>query len=188
MTMSEIELIEVGIPDLLPMEDRSPGLHVSHIIHDMCLKLGHYTQQDMNMSRLQLGCALEHAIAQRYHASNPGRYVILGELELDDIYGTPDFYDIEMDEPVETKFTWMSSKWPPTSDKFLKYWWQLGAYCHMTGSLSGRLIKVHANGDYKKFDVVAHHWRRKWTRQELRNHWQMLKDHGERMLEMKENV
>jgi hypothetical protein len=81
--MGEIILISEGIPDLMPQLHRSPGVHVSDIIRQICLDLGHYSEQDsgdVDRSKMELGKALEHAIGHRYSIEYPDRYIQPGEL------------------------------------------------------------------------------------------------------------
>lgn len=180
-----IELVTNTLPDLLPMRHRSPGLHVSSIIHDLCVNhLHHYkpSTADRNTTRMQLGCALEDSIAARFAAQYPNRYIQLGEAIIDGIPGTSDLYDLDLDEPTEIKLTWMSSRHDPLSDKFWRYWTQVGCYAQQTDSLTTGLIVVHVNGDYKSNEVIANHWRRHWTATERQKNWDMIRRHRDRML------
>lgn len=107
----KLSLIRSGIPDLLPMLNRSPGIHVSNIISDICYRTGRYNRDtEMDKSKLQLGCALEHAICQRYIEHYQDRYMFGTELELDGIYGTSDIIDTRDFAVEEVKLSWISSK------------------------------------------------------------------------------
>lgn len=151
-------LIRQGIPNLLPMQNRSPGLHVSTIINDICVRNGQYVrdpEQDINapeiMTRLQLGCALETAIRTRYMQQYPLRYIEPGELTLDGISGTPDLEDLEDLAIEEFKLTWLSADHaldPANSPKLWKFRVQLMAYCFMSRPViyKGRLHVGFING------------------------------------------
>lgn len=194
--MSQPRIIREGIPDLVPMLHRSPGTHVSQLIHSLCLLLGHYAdthqQSDSDpaddshthATRLQLGCALETAIANRYSQSDPNRYVQPGELTLDSLHGTPDLLDTLDWACEEIKLTWMSSRHgdDPDSQKFWKYWVQLKAYCQMIETRVGRLHVCFINGDYKQSGPIYRVWEVVFSIQDLAENWQMLKSHELEMI------
>lgn len=187
MSDSEIKLIRTGIPQLLPIEDREPGLHISGIISSLCVQLGHYPPKDewseSDITRMQLGCALEDTLALRWTQEYPDRYIQLGGLEVDGLHGTPDFYDVVDNAIEEVKLTWMSSRHDPDSEKFWRYWVQIKAYCHMLDTRVGRLHVCHAMGNYKFDDGGGPQynvWERTFSNQELDENWRMLKSHGER--------
>jgi hypothetical protein len=157
-------------------------LHVGAIVKDLAIQYG-YLKGDMEMSVTwaQLGCALEHAIAHRYSLHEPDRYVQIGELEKDGIYGTPDLIDIiDGCIPEEIKAAWMSSNRKPGSQEFWRYEAQLMSYCYMIGSPIGRLRVCHVNGDWKGTGPTAPKYEYKFTRQELLENWARIKSHGER--------
>lgn len=181
------------------MLDRSPGIHESGVLHDLCLIQGHYVEQEMDMSRLQLGCALEHAIILRYHQHSPQRYLVPGELALDSIYVTPDLADKPDRAVEEIKLTWLSAKHEIDSIKFWKHRCQLKAYCYVMGWPLGRLHICHINGNYswlrntnraadsvvdgtsEKDGVVYNVWEEEFSESELRGNWQMIVDHAATM-------
>lgn len=169
---------------MLPMTGRSPGVHVSHIIHDLCLQLKHYAESDdgPNMTRLQLGCALETAIVNRYAQQYPDRYLIPGEFERDGLFGTPDLVDTDSWAVEEIKLTWLSSRHDIESVKFWKYLVQLKAYCHHWESSLGRLHVCHVMGDYaENRDPDYRVYELRFTSRELRENWEMLLDHARTM-------
>lgn len=182
--MGDITLLSSAMPNLLPMENRSAGLHVSEIIHYLCYKLGIFKERepsadgaeaDPNMAWMQLGCALEHAIAQRYELHEPGRYSCVGELEQDNIYLTPDLYDHVDNAVVEIKLAWMSSDQDVDGDRFWRYWVQVKAYCYVLETLIGRLHVAHVMGNYRdKREPRYNVWEQRFTREELVSNWQML--------------
>lgn len=167
------------------MQGRSEGIHVSHVIHDLCIRLGHYEDRGKDsgpdMSRMQLGCALEHAIVHRYALDSPGRYVQPGELELDNLFGTPDLYDTEDDAIHEIKLTWSSSRNEVGSKKLWRYWRQLECYCKMIGTRVGRLHVGFVNGDYKFTGPEMYVWERRYEQEELDKNWEMITKHARRL-------
>lgn len=183
--MGDIRLISEGIPDLLPMRHRAPGLHVSDIIRSLCIHLGHYADDGIpladKMTRLQLGQAMEWALIQRMQLHEPTRYFQPGELSLDGVSGNMDLFDLQDEAVDEMKLTWMSAKHDAYSQKFWAYWVQIAAYCHMSGSSIGRLHVAFVNGDYAgerepQFKV----WEQRFTPMELAKNWAMLKQHARR--------
>lgn len=178
-----IRLVASSIPDLLPMLDRSEGAHVSAIINSLCLRLGHYSDDSspVNMTRLQLGSTFEHSLANRYFLHYPRRYHQIGEIERDGIYGHPDLLDIILDCVEEVKLTWMSSKHDISSPKFLKFLWQLMAYCYMMGWTRGKLHVCYINGDYKGSGPIYRVWELEFSQAELAANWTMLLRHLEVM-------
>lgn len=190
---SDINLVRSGIPNLLPMKNRAKGLHVSGIIHSLCVSLGHYQPKEewsaADITRMELGCALEDTIARRWSQEFPDRYVQIGGLTKDGIHGSPDFVDVEDWAVEEIKMTWVSSRHEPDSEKFWRYWVQLKSYCYMLGTRLGRLHICHLNGNYKYDDGGGPQynvWAREFTDDELFENWQMLKTHGEARRELLE--
>lgn len=176
-------LISVGLPDLLPQsQHRTPGIHVSDIIHYLCVKLGYRKDnRDLSpstISRMQLGCAFEDTIARRLEQDNPSRYFRPGEIECDSIYGHPDLIDCWDGAVEEDKLTWAYSKQKPGSKKFWPYEVQLKAYCYMLGMPFGRLRVCHINGDGSwegpESGVYCPLYERHYTEKELRENWEML--------------
>jgi len=177
--MSDAELIYEGMPDLLPMTGRSPGMHVSTVIHSLAVGLGYLSGDSSRLTTTwaQLGCALESSIIARWAEEYPGRFVQPGEIEKDGIFGTPDMLDTEDDSLVEIKLSWMSSKQTADSEKFWRYWVQVMAYCWMWGTDKGSLHVCHVNGDYKfggGTGPVYRVWERVFEKRELVENWKMI--------------
>jgi len=167
------------------MQGRSPGVHVSEVIHDLATRLGHYEARDEITPEarcmMELGCALEDAVIDRLTRHSPGRYVQPGELELDDIYGTPDLLDIDDYAIEECKLTWMSSNHDPDSEKFWRYWVQLKSYCRMAGSSLGRLRVAFVMGDYKGSGPQYRVWEARFSDDELAENWAMIRTRARSM-------
>lgn len=171
-----------GIPDLLPMQGRSEGMHISDIIRYLCISLGHFDDdgggKEPPITRWQLGSAFERAICNRFSEHFPDRYVVAGEAEKDGLFGTLDLLDTEDWAVEEIKLTWMSSRHETHSKKFWKYWVQLKAYCWMWETCLGRLSVCHVNGDYRFGEVsgnpIYRRWEAEFSRKELKDNWEML--------------
>lgn len=181
-------IASIGIPNLLPSLTRTPGPHVSDIIHYLCIRLGHYDEREDNelspavQSRMQIGCAFEDIIADRLSRDSPDRYVRVGEIERDGIFGHPDLVDTRDTAVEEDKATWLSAKHGPGSSKFWKWEVQLKAYCYMLEIPLGRLRVCYLNGDYKwtrsaESGVYVPLYERRFTEGELEDNWGMLLDH-----------
>lgn len=181
--MAKIVLLdETTIPDLAPMTGRSEGLHVSHIINDLCVQMGMHSEREDNMPnhvklRMALGNALEHSIIQRYEAQYPDRFVQPGEVCHDGIFGTPDLLDLETFTIHEIKLTWMTARHAIDSNKLWKYWVQLKAYCRMMETCYGQLEITYVVGDYTDMSPKYRKWGAEFTKRELQDNWDMLKRH-----------
>lgn len=180
-----------GIKELFPMvRTGDPYKHISMIIRYLCLKLGHFEDdgQGPAITRMELGSAFEEAVqeglARRYVLDDPHRYVRPGELELDDLIGTPDLLDLTLKAVVEIKLTWMSTRQgdDPNSEKFWKYWTQLKAYCKMMEWTVGYLHVGFVNGNYRDDRLPRYTiWRAEFTQSEINENWAMLVSNGKKM-------
>lgn len=201
--MVEYELVRTGVRDLVPMHRTGdPNDHISAIIRSLCVKLGHFevdedeTPEEVTgrETRWELGSAFEEAIRvglrERWAQSNPDRYIVIGEVEHDDLIGSPDILDTEAPAIIEVKLTWLSANHEPDSIKFWKYWVQLMAYCRMTGIQAAELHVCHVLGDYRQRRYPIYNvWAPKggffpWST--LEQNWRMLKSHREAMREEEE--
>ncbi len=182
--MSEIILLSDEMEDILPMQGRSEGVHVSSVIHDLCKRLGYFEGDlPLNQAWFELGNAMEWAMSDRLEKQYPGRYIQPGELELDGLFGTPDLLDIEDWADEEIKLAWMSAKHEPDSQKFWRYWAQVMAYCKMLGTNLGRLRVCFINGDYSAPGPVYRFWEQEFSDEELDENWAMLITAGQRLEE-----
>lgn len=202
--MSAIRLLSTDLPDLLPQLHRSAGWHVSDVIRDLCVRLGHYDETPtLSHTRMRLGRVVEWALISMYQLEFPGRFVVLGELSHDDMYGTPDLYDCELERPHEFKFTFRSSSdggrtcevggtapddHPIHGEKFWRDRVQLKAYMEMLRVMGmlprcdGVLELLHVRGDYKGIEVVHNVWEVGCTPHELDKNWELLLRHRDRMI------
>lgn len=181
--MSDIVLLSDDLGTLLPdPEPRTPGLHVKAIIDDLALIQG-FLKHDVQLTTTwaQFGLIWEYAVASCRQQRSPGRYIRLGEIERDGIYGTPDLHDVEDWAVEEYKLKWMSSKHDIRSEKLWRDLMQVMAYCYMTDSGIGRLLVGFVNGDWKKDGIgpSVSPWECRFKSQELSEVWRMIKRHGE---------
>jgi hypothetical protein len=181
----KVELVRDGLASVLPPMQRAAGAHVSELIHELCLALGHYKDDggEPNAARMELGNAWEYALIEFIARSDPDRYFKPGELSLEDISGNPDLLDVVEEADVEIKCSFMSSKHGPGSEKFWKYERQLMAYLYMLGWFVGYLHVCFVNGDYKygpNGGPVYRVWRYEFTLEELEANWRMLKQQAAR--------
>lgn len=177
----EVILLTDQIPLLCPMVNRISGIHVSAVINDLCIKLGHYKDtrdEDRNNGYLEVGNCFEWALINRQHIDSPGRYIIPGELEENGIHGTPDLIDTVDWVDEEIKATYMSSRHGPGSEKFWKYETQLKSYCYIMRMEIGRLRVLFIMGDYKGSGPQYRHWEYRFTKSELRENWLMIESHA----------
>lgn len=174
------------MPELFPQERRSKGAHVSHAIHTIMKSIypDRFEDRPIDITRANLGNALEKAIIRGLAESNPERFVIPGELFYDDLYGTPDLWDVGGRKLItcEVKLTWASSRRAEDIEDswFWRYWVQLKAYAHMAGGCdTGRLYIGFINGDYTRSEDTGGPkvlgWEDSWSKAELEENWEMLK-------------
>lgn len=181
--MSTVALLSSTMPDLLPMQDRSPGIHLSDIINDLSIRQGHYAASPLNMARAQLGCALEWAMIERLMRHHPGRYIRLPEVEKDGVYCTLDLLDRHLRSPHEFKLTWQSLSSGPGSKGFWKYETQLCAQSHVINSDRGVLPVTFTMGNYRDDRSPAfREWEYIWEMEERQRNWDKLLRHRDRMI------
>lgn len=190
-------LLREGFPPFTPAQERSPGLHLSTIISDLCVCLGMYDpDRRIPMVKAELGNMLETCLAERLALEDPDRYYRVwddrlqrwrNDLEVyqarDGVYMTLDLLDT-IDWAVEDfKLTWLSAKHAIDSPKLVKFWWQVKGYCYGIGSKVGRLYPVYPRGDYSDGgDVIARRWEARFTQRQLEDNWGMLMRHRDAMV------
>lgn len=189
--MSKITLLSSTMPDLLPMRDRSPGIHLSDIINDISIKLGHYKPTPLNMARLQLGNAFEWAMIERLLRHHPGRYTRVPERYLDGIYITGDLFDKDLWRPNEFKMTWQSAAHTPAEFEneqgFWKYRVQACAQAKVMRSDSASIPILHPMGDYREHrEPLYREWEERWTTSEVDKNWSNLTRHRDEMISSSE--
>lgn len=162
----------------IPQVTRSDGFHVTQLIHgiDEKLKLSSFHGKEPIHEFqyvIKVGFMWEEVLS--YFWSDLGCRI--GEVEKDDIYGSPDGVIFRNDDDLvvqEYKATWMSSK--KTPDLVWRWMCQTKAYCYMLDSHIAEFHVLYLNGDYsfkekypqyKVFEVT-------YTDEELLENWNML--------------
>lgn len=200
MTLTELQPEET-IPSVRPAPDigghalvRSPGPHVSDIIRDLehrITKPGKRRPYDELLpeerkrmgAHVEMGWAWEEIVRAamlRTYYRGLDRFVSVGEVELDGIFGTPDWVDCEDVCVEEFKATWRSSRRQIQVD----YWhWfvQMKAYCRMLDMRIARLRVFFVNGDYRDSGPQFRLWQIEFSLLELDKNWSMLLQHSKRM-------
>lgn len=172
------------IPDLLPMQGRSEGFHVSTGVKTLARELGTIPQDDSGLSTTwaQIGCAWEDVVIKYLQRTYPGRYVVLPELELDGIYGTSDLYDTWEDLIIEIKMAWVSCNqpWKPgqlkkgQKDKLFRYRSQSMSYCKMKDTRRAQVIVCHVVGDWRTLTPQYRVWEFEFSQNELDDNWRLI--------------
>lgn len=178
-------LVPNNFLELFRQEGRSEGHHVSAALHAVMASLHperFAEDRALPQTRMDLGNALENAISDALAKLHPDRYARPGQLELDDVFGTPDLWDLHRWRTVEIKLTWASSRRAEDIEDpwFWRYWAQLKAYCHMAGQTGGDLIICFINGNYRRDDPEGSQptiitWEDDWSPQELSEAWHTIK-------------
>lgn len=200
-------LTELPPPDLGRLTqqytERSPGLHLSRITHDILCTIdpkrfgemhedrGDGAGQGAQYLRFLAGIMFERALEMAWldltleRGSRP-ELIRPGEIEVDGITGTADAYDTAIGQPEEYKCTKMSCRQSILDRKFWHYWVQLKAYAYMWGCNSGALWVLHLNGNYSWDDAdpnsgyVIRGYQAIWTELELKENWWMMVQHARR--------
>lgn len=174
------ELATLTLSDLIVKEPstRSPGLHLSTIIQDILRDLDPRRYGgDFDWNRVESGTTFERVLERELMARNPN-LVRPGEFHLNGIACSPDGWD-PIDRVVEEyKWTWKSSRYPITDDRFWPWAVQIKGYCHVVGTTRARLRVFFVNGDYSNFTPELRSWLLTFTEQELRDNWLMVLNHA----------
>lgn len=187
--MSRLTLLSSEMPDLLPMVDRSPGIHITDIINDIAVRLGHYKPSPLNMARLQLGQAFEWAIIERLRRHDPQRYVRIPEQQKDGVFVTLDALDRHLWAPIEVKATWKSVLNTAAEIESSTAYWnrrtQLCAQAAVMRSETGILPVLSINGNNRDDRAPAYReWQEEWSRREVQGNWDKLLAHRDEMVRL----
>lgn len=183
-----LTLLSKTFPDLLPIEDRSIGFHISDVIHVLSIENNIYQTMDKpNRILWEVGNALEYAIKARMREDKPLRYDTPKEIEKDGMYGTLDLFDYLDWAVEEVKYPQKSAKGIDGIDEsgiywvdekaLWGYWCQIMCYCYMVDSTIGRLHVAFGKGDTSgdEFELVSYrYWQKVFTDAELRANWTMI--------------
>lgn len=180
----------------LDSSGRSAGLHLSSIIKDM---LRHMDPDrfggecdDAVEKRWELGFMWEEvlgdAMSRRGHRtrgrSHRASRLLQHEIELDNIFMTPDCFDFIRWVLEEYKATWMSANAAINDPKFWHWMVQIKAYSYALQTRRADLYVFFVNGTYRRFGPVAKKFELKFTKAELEQNWSMVRRHRDRMLRM----
>lgn len=186
LSIYDSRLVSEGIPDLCPMKNRSPGIHISHLIDRICLREGFYplrastTYRDR--TRMQMGLNHEYALLERHIKHEKERYSKGYEMEVDEVFMTPDMFEVEesggqevIKAVHEIKLTWMTERYKfPECDKFWAYECQLKCYCYGAKVNIGYLHVGFINGNYTYESDDGPNmkcWEYNFTKHQLLENW-----------------
>lgn len=155
---------------------RSSGVHVSQIVRKLSRAMGKrdgdFTDEQLDRFAI-VGRLWEKLLAEALF--KPPQYVRPGEIELDEVIGSPDCVDTEHWSVFEFKCTWRSYKDFEGTDHFWKYRIQLESYCAMLGMCRARLVVLFVCGNWRDDPVPrAIEWDLLFTPQEIAEHWRMI--------------
>ena len=174
--MTLLELPTQSLADLVapPTTVRSPGLHLSTIIQDILTDLDPKKYgQEMDWNRVQAGVTFERILERELISRNPN-LIRPGERVRDGVACSLDGWD-PVDRVVEEyKWTWKSSRYPITDDRFWGWMVQIKGYCHVMETPLARLRVFFVNGDYSAFTPEFRSWALSFTPQELADNWAMV--------------
>jgi hypothetical protein len=191
----QVQLLPDTIDDLITEAApvRSPGLHLSSIIKDICVDLDpkRFMQTgQLPFERFETGFSFERVLEIAFASRRAGIFRP-GEVERDGVIMSPDGVDPDgstfsfaiSDDWIleEYKLTWMSDFDCPHAVKFIHWIWQMQAYARALETQKARLRVLFVNGDYrngyvpsyKVFDIA-------FTQEELDQNWAMLIAHARR--------
>lgn len=161
-------------------QERTHGRHVSSAIHRIMRQVhpDRFGDSPIEMVRMNLGTAVENALAEGLERKYPGRYIRMGELEFDGHYGHLDLFDTERMAVVEIKLTWASVRRAEDIEDewFWRYWFQGRAYCKMLGVNTVVLMIVFLVGDWKQnSSPVGLEWEWTFSQDEIDETWATVK-------------
>lgn len=174
--------------------ERSSGVHVSDIIRDIentVTKPGKrprisdlLPEERKRMGGyVSMGWAWEDMIRDAMMRTVYGgqdRYIRLGEIERDEIYASPDCFDMEDGCVEEFKATWRSMRRDLATD-FWSWMVQTKAYCHMTETNWVRFRVFWVCGDYRASGPTMKTYQIRYETLELERNWAMLTTHRDKM-------
>ena len=176
----------LGERSQLASGQRSPGLHVSDIIKDIMQKLAPSRfgkpgeQESLPFAKFEVGFAWEELMGRMLGSRLvPGKSIVRpGEMEVDGIFMTPDWFELDPYRPVETKATWATAR-RNIDDPFFWHWMvQIKAYAYGFEAVEARMCVFFIMGDYKGNFPIVRIWDLKFTKLELTENWHMLLSHA----------
>lgn len=176
-----------------PTSDREPGVHLSHIIHDLYARIEHshnvpvgdeLTEKNVKMAS---GIAFEYIMSWAITNAYPsGEIIVPPPFQIDGVWMTPDRLRTSDYRVVEMKATWFSAKKAATPEEFASffYWWmwQAMSYCRGLGTNLAEFWVMFVNGYYKPPKPIPPRvFMIEFTDDELENNWAMIVNHGKEM-------
>lgn len=166
---------------LLPEDtSRPPGLHVSHIIKDICQHLNPKVYgQPMDIPKVTMGLAFDEVLAKAIASGATGAFRP-PPIKMDGIWLSPDGVDPNIWAVEEFKLTWYSAKKQfPTDEVYWPWLVQVKAYCRALETRLAKFLILYINGDYappkpwepKPFGI-------EFTELEIEENWAMLVNHA----------
>ncbi len=170
--MELLEMKRAEIPRI--HTPRSPGLHLSDIIHDIANTSGisNYKRDTGVTLRMEMGFLWEEVLTLALKERIPCRM----EIKQDGIYMSPDGIDVPSWELHEYKATWSSSNKSPLDN--WRWMTQVKSYCYGTGTEICNLHVFYVNGDYKGTGPEYLTYRIRFTPMELQENWGMVLSHA----------
>lgn len=172
-----------------PAHYRSPGVHLSDVIHDLAVRQRMYVPGDEQWEAMALGSAVEYARVAQLEQEDPEGWTRLGSFSIDGIEVTPDLYNLRALRPWECKATAMGLNVGPGHPKLWRFEMQLGGYCHACAQLfeepclSGELEVIYFRGDYTADKLVGYKpWLVTWTEREIAHQWTAILTHRDVMM------
>jgi len=153
-------------------------LHLSTIYGDLEKEL--FPPKDTgNPYWAEVGFLFEEALEEALSKVLRGRAVIrVGEIELDNVVGSPDGVDFENCILEEYKCTWKSSK--KTPDQIWKYMVQIKGYLRMLDMDTCKMRILYLMGDYRGSGPQYKEFLITFTQAEINTNWDMLISHAKR--------
>lgn len=180
-------------------QDRSVGLHVSDVIRDIDNRILHkgkrqpYTDlTDLERRRMgfytEMGFIWEEVVTHYFRArmilrGEKFQWVSQQEFEEDNLFLTPDGFDLDSDSGIECKATWVASWKMENPERWFWSWFtQMKAYAKVLGTRTFRLFVFWVCGDYKASGPMVVEYTVQFTDQEVEDNWIMLTDHAKTMV------
>lgn len=164
---------------------RSSGLHLSQIIRSICQQLEpkKYADGPIDPLYTEPGFAFERVLETAFQARRVD-IIRPGEFEHDGVICSPDGVGWDDDRPVLEEFKSTELGMPTdeqhlaTDGKYKKWFWQIGAYCHVLDTNYARLRVLWLRGNYKNIRRAYQVYDITWEPGECARIWAMLLRHA----------
>ena len=173
LTVRDIDLTGLTVSSEQAVS-RTAGIHVSGIIRNIKSALS--KESGFDETALEwfaiVGRLWERIMAEALFT--PPQFERVGEIEMDNIIGSPDAIDTASWSVAEFKVTWKSERDFAESQRFREYLWQVKSYCNMLGMVRCRLIVFFVCGNWRPPIPMAKEYDLLFTPQELAENWLMM--------------